>query len=154
MKLLIWHFQKSTLTVNQGPCSHFLFVQTLHFFYHFHQLQAKVYLFFKCISQHGCNCPLADAICIECHRGVWDHGGRMFKCSFCLGFLCEDDQFEHQASCQVLDSENYKCGSCNKLGQYSCLQVLKNKLLKWLHFCTSSSENSFWALNFFKSKIY
>jgi len=76
----------------------------------------------QCISQHGCNCPLADAICIECHRGVWDHGGRMFKCSFCLGFLCEDDQFEHQASCQVLDSENYKCGSCNKLGQYSCLQ--------------------------------
>ena len=82
---------------------------------------------FKCISQHGCNCPLADAICIECHRGVWDHGGRMFKCSFCLGFLCEDDQFEHQASCQVLDSENYKCGSCNKLGQYSCLQVFNTK---------------------------
>ena len=47
----------------------------------------------------------------------------MFKCSFCAGFLCEDDQFEHQAKCQVLESENYKCGSCNKLGQWSCLQV-------------------------------
>lgn len=37
-------------------------------------------------------------------------------------YLCEDDQFEHQASCQVLESENYKCQSCNKLGQYSCLR--------------------------------
>ena len=25
-------------------------------------------------------------------------GGRVFKCSFCDSFLCEDDQFEHQAS--------------------------------------------------------
>lgn len=41
--------------------------------------------------------------------GVWEHGGRVFRCCFCSGFLCEDDQFEHQASCQVLDSENYKC---------------------------------------------
>lgn len=64
----------------------------------------------------------------------------MFKCSFCDCFLCEDDQFEHQASCQVLEAENYKCKStfickidlclmcdfagqsCNKLGQYSCLR--------------------------------
>lgn len=53
---------------------------------------------------------------------MWDHGGRLFKCSFCDNFLCEDDQFEHQASCQVLESENYKCLSCNKLGQYSCLR--------------------------------
>ena len=51
----------------------------------------------------------------------------MFKCSFCTGFLCEDDQFEHQAKCQVLDSENYKCGSCNKLGQWSCLKVSNSK---------------------------
>ena len=27
-------------------------------------------------------------------------GGRVFKCSFCDNFLCEDDQFEHQASCR------------------------------------------------------
>ena len=33
----------------------------------------------------------------------------MFKCSFCDNFLCEDDQFEHQASCQRLESENLKC---------------------------------------------
>lgn len=46
----------------------------------------------------------------------------MFKCSFCDGFLCEDDQFEHQASCQILESENFKCQSCNRLGQYSCLR--------------------------------
>ncbi|KAL3267286.1 hypothetical protein HHI36_011417 [Cryptolaemus montrouzieri] len=76
----------------------------------------------KCLQTHACICPLQEAVCIECERGVWDHGGRLFKCSFCNSFLCEDDQFEHQASCQVLESENYKCQSCNKLGQYSCLR--------------------------------
>uniref|UniRef100_A0A1B0EYA2 Uncharacterized protein n=1 Tax=Phlebotomus papatasi TaxID=29031 RepID=A0A1B0EYA2_PHLPP len=76
----------------------------------------------KCLQSHACSCPLQDAVCKECERGVWDHGGRIFKCSYCNGFLCEDDQFEHQASCQVLESENYKCQSCNRLGQYSCLR--------------------------------
>lgn len=46
----------------------------------------------------------------------------MYLCSFCNAHLCEDDQFEHQASCQVLESESYKCLSCNKAGQYSCLK--------------------------------
>lgn len=36
-------------------------------------------------------------------------GGRIYKCPFCKNFLCEDDQFEHQASCQKLEAENYKC---------------------------------------------
>lgn len=36
-------------------------------------------------------------------------GGRIFACSFCHDFLCEDDQFEHQASCQVLEAETFKC---------------------------------------------
>ena len=45
----------------------------------------------------------------ECEQGVWDHGGRIFSCSFCHNFLCEDDQFEHQASCQVLEAETFKC---------------------------------------------
>ena len=36
-------------------------------------------------------------------------GGRVFKCSFCDNFLCEDDQFEHQASCQKMESEDLKC---------------------------------------------
>ncbi|XP_014086410.1 zinc finger protein 330 homolog [Bactrocera oleae] len=76
----------------------------------------------KCLQTHACTCPLQNAICLECERGVWEHGGRIFKCSFCDGFLCEDDQFEHQASCQVLESENFKCQSCNRLGQYSCLR--------------------------------
>ncbi|KAI4463528.1 zinc finger protein [Holotrichia oblita] len=76
----------------------------------------------KCLQSHACTCPLQEATCIECERAVWDHGGRIFRCSFCDSFLCEDDQFEHQASCQVLESENYKCQSCNKLGQYSCLR--------------------------------
>ncbi|EGI68759.1 Zinc finger protein 330-like protein [Acromyrmex echinatior] len=76
----------------------------------------------RCLTSHACICPLMDAICQECERGVWDHGGRIFKCSFCDCFLCEDDQFEHQASCQVLEAENFKCQSCNRLGQYSCLR--------------------------------
>lgn len=38
-------------------------------------------------------------------------GGRIFSCSFCHNFLCEDDQFEHQASCQVLEAETFKCKS-------------------------------------------
>lgn len=76
----------------------------------------------KCLQAHACTCPLQEANCFECKRGVWEHGGRIFKCSFCANFLCEDDQFEHQASCQVIDSENFKCVSCNRLGQYSCLR--------------------------------
>ncbi|KAK0397845.1 hypothetical protein QR680_002300 [Steinernema hermaphroditum] len=76
----------------------------------------------KCLTTHACACPLKDAECLECKRGVWDHGGRIYKCSFCRNFLCEDDQFEHQASCQQLDSENYKCMSCNKLGQFTCMR--------------------------------
>uniref|UniRef100_A0A672YV92 Zinc finger protein 330 n=2 Tax=Sphaeramia orbicularis TaxID=375764 RepID=A0A672YV92_9TELE len=76
----------------------------------------------KCLSTHACTCPLTDADCIECERGVWDHGGRIFRCSFCQNFLCEDDQFEHQASCQVLQAETFKCVSCNRLGQHSCLR--------------------------------
>lgn len=76
----------------------------------------------KCLQAHACTCALTDAVCIECTRGTWEHGGRIFKCSFCNSFLCEDDQFEHQASCQVLEAESYKCQSCNRLGQYSCLR--------------------------------
>jgi len=76
----------------------------------------------KCLSTHACSCPLMDAVCTECERTVWEHGGRIFRCSFCSNFLCEDDQFEHQASCQVLEADSYKCQSCNRLGQYSCLR--------------------------------
>ncbi|KAL8573467.1 Zinc finger protein 330 [Nucella lapillus] len=76
----------------------------------------------KCLQTHACTCPLANAICFECKRAVLDHGGRIFKCSFCANFLCEDDQFEHQASCQVVEAENLKCLSCNRHGQYSCLR--------------------------------
>ncbi|XP_056442317.1 zinc finger protein 330 [Gadus chalcogrammus] len=76
----------------------------------------------KCLSTHACVCPLTDAECIECDRNVWEHGGRLFRCSFCMNFLCEDDQFEHQASCQILEAETYKCVSCNRLGQHSCLR--------------------------------
>lgn len=76
----------------------------------------------KCLTTHACDCAVRDGECIECQRGVWDHGGRVFVCSYCASYLCEDDQFEHQAKCQVLESETLKCGSCNRLGQYSCLK--------------------------------
>uniref|UniRef100_F1LBQ2 Zinc finger protein 330 n=1 Tax=Ascaris suum TaxID=6253 RepID=F1LBQ2_ASCSU len=76
----------------------------------------------KCLTTHACTCPLRDAQCLECKRGVWDHGGRVYRCSFCQNFLCEDDQFEHQASCQQIDSENYKCMSCNRHGQFTCMR--------------------------------
>jgi len=76
----------------------------------------------KCLQSHACSCVCRDAVCIECERGVWDHGGRIFLCSFCFNFLCEDDQFEHQASCQIVEAENLKCQSCNRHGQYSCLR--------------------------------
>lgn len=86
----------------------------------------------KCLTTHACACPLRDAECYSCKRGIWElgksspspsssftchqlihSGGRFYRCSFCGYMLCEDDQFEHQASCQQLDSENYKCKSCN-----------------------------------------
>ncbi|KAG1693194.1 Zinc finger protein 330 [Nymphon striatum] len=70
----------------------------------------------KCLSVHACECPLQNATCKECERHIWDHGmfsqnefcGRVYKCCFCDAFLCEDDQFEHQASCQILESETGK----------------------------------------------
>lgn len=86
----------------------------------------------KCLTTHACACPLRDAECYSCKRGIWElgksspphsfsftghrlihSGGRFYRCSFCGYMLCEDDQFEHQASCQQLDSENYKCQSFN-----------------------------------------
>jgi len=76
----------------------------------------------KCLTTHACTCVLIDASCLECSRGVEDQGGRFFVCAYCSNFLCEDDQFEHQAKCQVLEAETLKCGSCNKLGQHSCLR--------------------------------
>ena len=39
----------------------------------------------------------------------------MFVCSYCASYLCEDDQFEHQAKCQVLESETLKCKCADEL---------------------------------------
>ncbi|KAI0986267.1 hypothetical protein GJ496_011768 [Pomphorhynchus laevis] len=75
-----------------------------------------------CLTTHACSCPLKDVACVECKRTIYEHGGRVYKCAFCDQHLCEDDQLEHQASCQILESESYKCISCNRLGQLSCLR--------------------------------
>uniref|UniRef100_A0A8C7IEH9 Zinc finger protein 330 n=1 Tax=Oncorhynchus kisutch TaxID=8019 RepID=A0A8C7IEH9_ONCKI len=100
----------------------------------------------KCLSTHACTCPLMDADCIECERCVWDHGnlchfiilsnlffswGRVYRCSFCHNFLCEDDQFEHQASCQVLEAETYKCDDKAHLGLV--LKILNSCLYSCTH---------------------
>eukprot|EP00803_Ostreobium_quekettii_P008228 evm.model.scf_638.2 EVM.evm.TU.scf_638.2 scf_638:23522-31216(-) len=76
----------------------------------------------KCLQTHACRCPLAEVECVACERGVWEIGGRMFQCATCSEWVCEDDQFEHQASCQVLESETNHCMSCNRLGNWSCLR--------------------------------
>ncbi|MFH4974738.1 hypothetical protein AB6A40_001447 [Gnathostoma spinigerum] len=76
----------------------------------------------KCLLTHPCTCPLRDAECLECKRGIWEHGGRMYRCSYCQHFLCEDDQFEHQASCQQIENESMKCMSCNRIGQFTCMR--------------------------------
>lgn len=75
-----------------------------------------------CLNSHPCSCPLKRAICVECNRSIYEHGGRVFRCAFCDQALCEDDQMEHQASCQTIDSENFKCVSCNRIGQLSCMR--------------------------------
>ena len=46
----------------------------------------------------------------------------LLQCTTCENWICEDDQFEHQASCQVLESETGHCISCNRLGIWSCLR--------------------------------
>lgn len=80
----------------------------------------------KCLQTHSCYCPLrvndTPAECIECERSIWEHGGKMFTCTTCEHWLCGDDFFEHQASCQRLDGEDFKCASCNKFGSYICLR--------------------------------
>ena len=76
----------------------------------------------RCLTTHCCTCPLTDAVCVECERSVMEHGGRIFRCFSCDQWLCEDDQFEHQASCQQIESETFHCLSCNRLGLYTCLR--------------------------------
>jgi hypothetical protein len=74
-------------------------------------------------------------------------GGRVFQCSFCEQCLCEDDQFEHQASCQVLESENYKCKS-NRV-------TLKGQLhLRWDHKKIFTTEISVLSRLFFREGEY
>uniref|UniRef100_A0A0R3RNC5 TRAF-type domain-containing protein n=1 Tax=Elaeophora elaphi TaxID=1147741 RepID=A0A0R3RNC5_9BILA len=87
----------------------------------------------KCLSTHPCKCPLRDANCVECKRHVIMNGNfssfeklcpgsRMYQCAYCKACLCEDDYSVHQAKCQYLDSENFKCMSCNRFGIYACLR--------------------------------
>lgn len=76
----------------------------------------------NCLDTHACDCPMKRAACVECKRDSWDLSCQMYKCGFCDLFLCEDDQLQHQAQCQVLDSPDYKCKSCNRHGHYSCLK--------------------------------
>lgn len=67
-------------------------------------------------------------------------GGRVFQCSFCNTFLCEDDQFEHQASCQRLEAESFKCNLLT-LPVFSDFQhslwmkIIRHLYVYWLPLC-------------------
>ena len=82
-------------------------------------------MFLRCLMNHGCMCPFREwtdeghmpVKCQECHRTVWEHGGRMYLCHNCDKWFCEDDHFEHEAMCQTLDGDTDKCISCGKRGQ-------------------------------------
>eukprot|EP01029_Cantina_marsupialis_P029381 TRINITY_DN780214_c0_g1_i1.p1 TRINITY_DN780214_c0_g1~~TRINITY_DN780214_c0_g1_i1.p1 ORF type:complete len:280 (-),score=76.39 TRINITY_DN780214_c0_g1_i1:152-991(-) len=84
----------------------------------------------KCIETHACKCPFRDSkaesampvVCFECDRTAWNNGGRFFQCGTCEKWLCEDDQFEHQASCQTLDGDEVKCIGCSRKPQWACLR--------------------------------
>jgi hypothetical protein len=47
-----------------------------------------------CGRRHACRCPIAGAVCLECERSVWEHGGRLFtvrgSLPYCLhdGIMC------------------------------------------------------------------
>ena len=61
--------------------------------------------------------------------------GLFVQCASCDNWICEDDQFEHQASCQVLESESNHCISwyeyqicmCHA-GDQSCVHANKSCL--------------------------
>uniref|UniRef100_A0ACB8E844 Uncharacterized protein n=1 Tax=Sphaerodactylus townsendi TaxID=933632 RepID=A0ACB8E844_9SAUR len=70
----------------------------------------------KCLSTHACICPLADAECIECERGVWDHGvscNRLgqHSCLRCKACFCD----EHTRS-KVFKHEKGHEPPCPKCG--------------------------------------
>ncbi|KAM5233582.1 zinc finger protein 330 isoform 2-T5 [Hipposideros larvatus] len=70
----------------------------------------------KCLSTHACACPLADAECVECERGVWDHGvscNRLgqHSCLRCKACFCDD----HTRS-KVFKQEKGKQPPCPKCG--------------------------------------
>ena len=46
----------------------------------------------------------------------------LLQCATCANWICEDDQLEHQAMCQTLETETNHCISCNRLGIWSCLR--------------------------------
>ena len=35
----------------------------------------------KCLTTHACECATRDGDCIECQRGVWDHGSKKTVCN-------------------------------------------------------------------------
>ena len=66
-------------------------------------------------------------MCIECERDVWSHGGRIFKCSFCANFICEDDQFEHQVN-NVKFLQFIEVQMCRVIGFFWVLSKMEKKL--------------------------
>eukprot|EP01138_Halocafeteria_seosinensis_P010992 gb/GECG01011227.1/.p1 GENE.gb/GECG01011227.1/~~gb/GECG01011227.1/.p1 ORF type:complete len:288 (+),score=24.34 gb/GECG01011227.1/:1-864(+) len=83
-----------------------------------------------CVQTHACNCLLRESQdvaaepvrCYECNRSVHQTGGKYLLCNTCERWCCEDDHFEHQASCLYLNAESYKCISCGRQGMWSCMR--------------------------------
>lgn len=78
------------------------------------------------------------------HVILFSTGGRVFVCSFCASFLCEDDQFEHQAKCQVLESETLKCKFSNELSSFFVVT------LNSVNECRSGTLSSLQFRHFFR----
>jgi len=81
-----------------------------------------------------------DILCHVILRVCVNSGGRIFLCSFCDNFLCEDDQFEHQASCQKIESETLKCNEttvCMCVRVCVCVCLYVHSVVVHMYFCIS-----------------
>jgi hypothetical protein len=74
-------------------------------------------------ASYPCSCAQA----IEYRNFVFGTSCVMLlvQCASCDNWICEDDQFEHQASCQVLESESNHCiswyAACPTLSAGCCV---------------------------------
>ncbi|KIH43526.1 NOA36 protein [Ancylostoma duodenale] len=71
----------------------------------------------KCLTTHACSCPLRNAECIECKRGVWDHGmscNRLgtYTCMRCKICFCEE-HVRRKGVAVTSKAKELPCPKCN-----------------------------------------